>query len=114
MAASGRDYRKALVGTGWAISLHLPKCLRKQFGHVGSPFMAVKRGAGMVCIQKNDADIQNIFLKCNCSNLKASFSNQKVSSKEVEGFFQRALVLYMHKFPKCSAALFMDRLQLRL
>jgi len=42
MAASGRDYRKALVGTGWAISLHLPKCLRKQFGHVGSPFMAVK------------------------------------------------------------------------
>jgi len=38
--------------------------------------------------QKNDADIQNIFLKCNCSNLKASFSNRKVSSKEVEGFFQ--------------------------
>jgi len=103
------------VGTGWAISLHLPKWPWKTVWPCRvSIYGSETCGAGMVCIQKNDADIQNIFLKCNCSNLKASFSNRKVSSKEVKSFFQRALVLYMHKFPKCSAALFMDRLQLRL
>ena len=43
MAASGIDCRKALVGTGWAISLLLcMNWLRKQFcGHVGPPFLTM-------------------------------------------------------------------------
>ena len=110
MAASGRDYRRPWLALGGPFLFICPNGLRKQFGHVGSLFMAVKHvEQAWYASKKNDADIQNIFLKCNCSYLKASFSNRKVSS--VEGFFQRALVLYI---PKCSAALFMDRLQLRL
>jgi len=42
MAASGRDYRKALVGTGWAISLVCMNRLRKQTcGFVGPPFLTM-------------------------------------------------------------------------
>ena len=39
------------------------------------------------------------------ANQKASSENRKVFSEELEGFFQRALGSYTHKFPKCGAAL---------
>ena len=45
-------------------------------------------------------------------NWKACSANQKVSAKEAEGFFQRALGSYTHTFPKHSAALLMDLLEL--
>ena len=61
-------------------------------------------------------------------NWKVSFENRKaclrsgrfplkkpkVSSKEADGFFQRALALYVTKFSKNGAASFTDRLELRL
>ena len=47
VAASGRDYRKALVGTGWAISLVCMNRLRKQTcGFVGPPFLTMMHFSG--------------------------------------------------------------------
>ena len=42
------------------------------------------------------------------------FQESKVSSEEAEGFFQRALGLNTHKFPKRGAALLTDLPGLRL
>ena len=58
----------------------------------------------MVRIFKIDAKIWNAFLICvrgaasprSSENWKASFENRKVSSEDVEGFFQRVLALYVN------------------
>ena len=42
--------------------------------------------------------------KASSENRKASSENRKVFSEESEGFFQRALDSYTHKFPKRGAA----------
>jgi len=43
----------------------------------------------------------HVHLRHSCTlNRKASFKNWKVSSEEVEGFFQRAPGSYTYKFPK--------------
>ena len=74
----------------------------------------------MVRIFKIDAKIWNAFLICvrgaasprSSENWKASFENRKVTSEDVEGFFQRALALYVPMFPKNGAALLTVLLEL--
>jgi len=45
-------------------------------------------------------------LQCStAANQEASSNNRKAYFKEVEGFLQRALGLYAHKFPKSRRAL---------
>ena len=76
--------------------------------------------------KKNDANIWNVFPKCACgaacitnwkassANRKVSSANRKVFSEDTEGFFQRVLGSYTHKFPKRGAALLMDLSELHL
>ena len=52
--------------------------------------------------------------KASSENRKASSENQKVSSEDAEGFFQRALALYLFMFLKNGATSLMDLLELRL
>ena len=83
--------------------------------------------------EKNDTNVRYVFLGCVCgaactanwksssanrkassTNQKASSENHKVSSEDAEGFFQRALGSYTHKFPKHSAGSLTDLSELCL
>ena len=87
----------------------------------------------MVRMKKNDTNVRNVFLRCVCgaactanrksssanqkassTNQKASSDNHEVSSEDAEGFFQRALGSYTHKFPKHSAGSLTDLSELHL
>ena len=70
-----------------------------------------------VHVFKIDAEIwNNIRLRCSFAasqkayseNWMASYENRKVSSEDVEGFFQRVLALYIPKFPKNGVASLTD------
>ena len=58
---------------------------------------------GTVRVFKIDAEIWNM---ASSENRKVSCEIWKFSSEDAEGFFQRALALYVPKFPKNGAACF--------
>ena len=71
----------------------------------------------MVHIKKYDADIWNIYLKCVCG--AAAPQNRRFLLRVGRFLLRNGRLLlksagFIHKFPKCSAALLMDLLELRL